>query len=262
MSRLRNAHLDGGKLFLLFIVSLAFVFARLIRARPASGGASIGSVHLHHVPGLVVALAAGHLAFAQGTGPPGSCSRSPGAGAALVLGSALIFHLEDVYWSDEGRSSVDAVIVGTILAGILLHTASPFGVESENQGPRTAVFAVLALNYLWSLVCFFKGKPVIGAVGLLISFVAFIGAIRLAKPDSPWSRWRYAKSPRKLERARHRYGVGWQGRLERKIADIIGGAPSGGPPAAGTRLTLNLDARYRDQPPPSSRSAPALPLPS
>lgn len=230
---------DGGKeaLFLLFLAFLvAFAFARLYTRQARIhgwGSASIGGIHLHHaVPGLVVALAAGLLAFTPwGTGSPPRevLAVAFGAGAALVLDEwALIFHLQDVYWSNEGRSSIDAVIVGTVLAGILLHVASPFGVDdSEYQESRTVVFVLLAVHYVCALVCFFKGKPVVGAVGLLVPFVAFFGAIRLAKPDSPWARWRYAKNPRKLERARRRYDFGWQGRLERRITDVIGGAPSG-----------------------------------
>jgi hypothetical protein len=241
---------DGGKeaLFLLFIAFLvSFAFARLYtrQARIRGwGSASIGGVHLHHaVPGLVVALAAGLLALTPwGTGSPPRevLAIAFGAGAALVLDEwALIFHLEDVYWSNEGRSSIDAVIVGTILAGILLHVASPFGIESsEYQDSRTVVFTLLAVHYLFALVCFIKGKPVVGAVGLLVPFVAFFGATRLAKPNSPWARWRYAKSPRKLDRARRRYDTGWQGRVERKVADVIGGAPSSESPSDAERTPI------------------------
>ena len=239
---------DGGKealflVFLAFLIAFALtrLYTRLARVH-GWGSASVGGVHLHHaVPGLILALGAGLLAFT----PWGN--RSPaeeflavafGIGAALVLDEwALIFHLDDVYWSQEGRSSIDAVIVGSTLAGLLLHTASPFGLqESEYPGPRTAVFALLALNYLFALVCFLKGKPVVGAVGLLVPFVAVAGAVRLAKPHSPWSRWFYdpgrgpeplrAERGRKLERARRRYDFGWEGRLERKVDDLIGGAPT------------------------------------
>jgi hypothetical protein len=229
---------DGGKvpLFLLFIsFLLAFALARLYTRQARIhgwGSASIGGVHVHHsVPGLIVALGAGLLAFTPwGTTSPARevLAVAFGAGAALVLDEwALIFHLEDVYWSNEGRSSIDAVIIGTALAGILLHTASPFGVNvSEYEGQRKVVFALLALNYLCALVCFLKGKPIVGAVGLLIPLVAFSGATRLAKPHSPWSRWFYGKRPARLERARRRFDSGWQGRLERRVTDLIGGAPS------------------------------------
>ena len=242
---------DGGKeaLFLLFVSFLvAFVLTRLYTRQARIhgwGSASVGGVHLHHaVPGTVMVLGAGLLAFTPwGVESPAQelLAIVFGAGAALVLDEwALIFHLDGVYWSQEGRSSIDAVIIGTILAGLLLHTASPFGLQdSEYPGPRLAVFVLFALNYLFALVCFLKGKPVVGAAGLLVPFVALVGAVRLAKPRSPWLRWFYEpdRGParlrglraRKLERARRRYDTGWQGRLERKIADVIGGAPSVGP---------------------------------
>jgi hypothetical protein len=229
---------DGGKeaLFLLFLAFLlAFAITRLYTrlARVYGwGSASIGGVHLHHaVPGTVLALVAGLLAFT----PSGIVSPAQellaiafGVGAALVLDEwALIFHLDDVYWSDEGRSSIDAMIVGTVLAGLLLHAASPFGLEtSEYREHRIAVSALLVLHYLFALVCFFKGKPIVGTVGLLVPFVAFVGAVRLAKPHSPWSRRFYTRHRGRLERAQRRFDVGWQGRLERKVDDLIGGAPS------------------------------------
>jgi hypothetical protein len=244
-----NAHIyDGGK-EALFLVFLSFLFAfaltrlytRQARIR-GWGSASVGGVHLHHaVPGIVLALAAGLLAFT----PWGSDSPAQeilgiafGVGAALVLDEwALIFHMDDVYWSQEGRSSIDAVIVGSAVAGILLHTASPFGLqESEYPGSRTVVFALLALNYGFALASFFKGKPVVGAIGLLVPVVALVGTVRLAKPTSPWARRFYnpERGPErlrheragKLERSRRRFDVGWEGRLERKLDDLIGGAPS------------------------------------
>jgi hypothetical protein len=229
---------DGGKepLFLLFLSFLiAFVLTRLYTrlARVYGwGSASIGGVHLHHaVPGTVLALGAGLLAFTPwGVNSPAQelLAIAFGVGAALVLDEwALIFHLDDVYWSDEGRSSIDAVIVGTVLAGILLHTASPFGLEdTDNQGSRALLSALLALNYLFALVCFFKGKPIVGAVGLFVLLVGVVGALRLAKPRSPWARRFYREGSGKLEHSRRRFSFGWQGRLERKVDDLIGGAPS------------------------------------
>jgi len=239
---------DSGKeaLFLLLVSFLIAFFCARLYTRLARiygwGSANVGGVHIHHaVPGLVLALAAGLLAFTAWGGD------SPvqevlaivfGAGAGLVLDEwALIFHLDDVYWSDEGRSSIDAVIIGSALASILLHTASPFGLdESQYSGSRTGVFVFLAVNWFFAVICFFKGKPVLGAVGLLVPFVAFVGAVRLAAPRSPWARWFYdpeqgaerqrAERSEKLARACRRYDTGWEGRLQRKVDDLIGGAPS------------------------------------
>jgi hypothetical protein len=232
-----EAHIyDGGKeaLFLLLLSFLiAFACARLYTrlARVYGwGSANVGGVHIHHaLPGLVLVLVAGLLAFTPwGANSPAQeiLAINFGVGAGLVLDEwALIFHLDDVYWSQEGRSSIDAVIVGTTVACILLHTASPFGLdESEYSGSRTGVFVFLAVNYLFALVCFLKGKPILGAAGLLVPFVSFVGAVRLAKPRSPWARWFYRAD--KLERACSRYDTGWQGELQRKVDDLIGGTPT------------------------------------
>ena len=243
---------DAGKqavffLFVSFLIAfaLARLYTRLARIY-GWGSASVGGVHLHHaVPGLVLVLVAGVLSFTVwGDGTPARELTAIvfGVGAGLVLDEwALIFYLKDVYWSREGQSSVDAVIMGTLVAGILLVVSSPFGVEKEEffEGSHMLAFTLIALNYGWALVCFVKGKPVLGVVGLLVPFVAFVGAVRLAKPTSPWSRWFYEpeRGPErlrrsrahKLERARRRYETGWEGRLEREVDDLIGGAPTPAP---------------------------------
>ena len=53
-----------------------------------------------------------------------------GAGAALTLDEfALWLHLEDVYWSREGRSSVDAVLIALVVGALLLLGANPFDAD-------------------------------------------------------------------------------------------------------------------------------------
>jgi hypothetical protein len=240
---------DAGKqaiFFLLLSFLIAFTLARLYTrlARIYGwGSASVGGVHLHHaVPGLVCVLLAGTLSFTVwGDGTPARevIAILFGVGAGLVLDEwALIFYLRDVYWSQEGRSSIDAVIMGTLTAGVLLVISSPFGADKDEffDGSRTIAFVLIAVNYGWALICFLKGKKILGVVGLLVPLIAFFGAVRLAKPTSPWSRWFYDPDrgherlrhsrERKLERARCRYVTGWEGRLEREIDDLIGGQPT------------------------------------
>ena len=38
---------------------------------------------------------------------------------------ALILHLQDVYWSEDGRTSVDAVFVAVAVAGLLVLGFNP-----------------------------------------------------------------------------------------------------------------------------------------
>jgi disulfide bond formation protein DsbB len=54
------------------------------------------------------------------------------------------------------------------------------------------------------VICFQKGKPWFGGIGLLIGWLALIGAIRLAKPGSSWYR-EYAHDPWKQHQARMRF---------------------------------------------------------
>jgi hypothetical protein len=83
--------------------------------------------HIHHlVFGILILLAVGYAWLADiGTGAgPSSILASRflsilyGVGAALTLDEfALWLNLRDVYWSSEGRASIDAVILfGALLA--------------------------------------------------------------------------------------------------------------------------------------------------
>lgn len=83
----------------------------------------VGGMHLHHlVPGILLLLVTGYLAIALDV----HLGRRLiavlyGVGAALTLDEfALWLRLEDVYWAAEGRRSIDAVVVASTIAGIVL----------------------------------------------------------------------------------------------------------------------------------------------
>jgi hypothetical protein len=87
----------------------------------------IGGRHVHHlVFGIIILLLVGYGWLAEiGTGADDSSiflsrlmSILYGVGAALTLDEfALWLNLRDVYWSREGRASIDAVILfGAVLA--------------------------------------------------------------------------------------------------------------------------------------------------
>ena len=63
--------------------------------------------------------------------------------------------------------------------------------------------ATLAL----AVVVLMKGKVWTGLVGMFISPLLLVGALRLSRPHAPWARWRYTTRPRKMHRAleRERY---------------------------------------------------------
>jgi hypothetical protein len=218
-------------LLLAFLVAFALVrlYTRLARVR-GWGSGSVGGVHLHHVvPGVVLVLLAGLLlASPAGTNSPFRelCAIGFGVGAALVLDEfALVFHLRDVYWSEEGRSSIDASILAALLAGLMLVTSSPWELDRDvdANSPRAIFFVTVAANLVFALVTVAKGKRVAGMVALFVPMLGWIGALRLAKPSSPWARRFYG--PARLERSRSRFEYGRLGGVELRISDLIGGRP-------------------------------------
>lgn len=79
--------------------------------------------HIHHlVWGILLLLATGYAAIAFGpSAPRGPLAVLFGVGAALTLDEfALWLHLEDVYWAREGRDSIDAVVVATVVLGLFV----------------------------------------------------------------------------------------------------------------------------------------------
>jgi hypothetical protein len=184
-----------------------------------------GGLHVHHlVFGIVLLLSTGFaLALEPGSPWLEVLAAGFGIGAGLTLDEyALWLHLEDVYWAEEGRRSVDAVIIAAAIGGLLLMGFLPFSTDSG--APTMVVSAIVALAI--STVAVLKGKILLGVVGMLFLPAGIVGAIRLAKPGSWWARRRYPAESDKLARAttrseRHR-------RRYQRFQDRIAGAPTVG----------------------------------
>ncbi|WP_267713347.1 hypothetical protein [Streptomyces sp. CoH17] len=233
---------EPGKLPLLLALTafvLTFVVTRvvtrLIRAgKGPFGNVEAGGVHIHHViPGVVLTVIGGFAAVAggrQGFGPA-LAAVVFGIGAGLVLDEfALILHLDDVYWSEAGRQSVEVVVLTAALVGLVLAGFTPFGVDGVSQGEsqdRTNVILTVAGNFLFSLLALAKGKARLAVFGVIVPVIALIGAVRLARPGSPWARRFYAHRPRARAKARlraYRHDRRWSG-PRRIVQDWIGGRP-------------------------------------
>ncbi|CAM5354238.1 hypothetical protein ACIQPS_04105 [Streptomyces sp. NPDC091290] len=233
---------EPGKLPLLlalaaFVVTFLVtrVITRLIRAgKGPFRNISSGSVHVHHVvPGIILTVIGGFCAVAGGTHGFGSAAAAVvfGVGAGLVMDEfALILHLDDVYWSEDGRKSVEMVVLTTALVGLLLLGYAPFGVNDLNQNEmqnRGTVLGTIGGNFLVALLALYKGKAKMAVFGVVIPFVALFGAIRLARPTSPWARRFYRRRPRarakSLLRSYH-HDRRWLV-PSRKFQDWLGGAP-------------------------------------
>ena len=182
-----------------------------------------GGLHVHHlVFGIVLLLAMG---FALALQPPSPwleiVAALFGIGAGLTLDEyALWLHLEDVYWAEQGRRSVDAVVIATVIGGLILFGFLPF---SADAGTVTIVLTTVVVLGI-AVVAVLKGKVVLGVAGMLFPPAGIVGALRLAKPGSPWARRRYAPESRKLARATER-DARYTRRYQR-FQDRVAGAPA------------------------------------
>ncbi|GAA2640262.1 hypothetical protein GCM10010399_87250 [Dactylosporangium fulvum] len=226
----------GKQPLLLLLAGLVGGFAgirtstRMIRAQVRwwPGNLTAGGVHLHHeLFGVLTMLVTGTLAFAFPGRPPWHdlLALGFGIGAGLVLDEyALLLHLRDVYWTREGRSSIDAVIAATIVTLMLVVSTVPFGlddVERDEASTRWATAAAVCLNLSLTVLTALKGKPWLALLSVAVPPIGLVGASRLAAAGSPWAR-RYG--PAKLARAQAR-SAAWSRRKDRLIT-MVGGVTS------------------------------------
>jgi hypothetical protein len=191
------------------------------------GGVETGGVHLHHlVWGICLMLFCGFLAFAAPLEDPWwhIIAVGFGIGAGFTLDEfALWVRLEDVYWSEEGRLSFDAVVCTVLFGALVVLGTRPFGLDDPASiaGTATSVSVIAALAF----TCFAKGRVLVGVLGLFIPLIAAFGALRLGRPSSPWAKWRYGES--KHRRAAERFAADKPtARARRVLGDLIAGAPS------------------------------------
>ncbi len=222
----------GFVLLASFLLSFLFIrtSARLMRSPKVpwwpGSVTTEGGLHLHHlVWGIVLMLLSGFLEFATSPVSPWNemLAAMFGVGAGFTLDEfALWVYLRDVYWSEEGRSSFDAVVVAAVLGGLVVLGLSPFDLP-DNGSSISAVALAVTTAVLLSALAIFKGKPLLGLIGLFVPPISLFGAVRLAAPNSRWARRRYDPSGRKMARAQAR----WRRIAGRRrwIADTIAGAP-------------------------------------
>jgi hypothetical protein len=208
---------------------LTFLFTRHITARIRAGKGRfhdfvVGTLRLHHmVWGVGLVLFWGMLAIALRPGWPVSIAPALGfgIGAALLLDEfALLLYLRDVYWSEEGRRSVYAVIVMVLVVGLIANQLRP-SAPAHHGGPL--VVAILVAYVVLTIVSLAKGKLFTCLLGIFVPPVVLVGALRLARPESPWARLLYGRDPRKARRALARYRADAAlERVRRRVLDFIG----------------------------------------
>src|SRR5262245_9935183 len=121
---------------------LAFGFirfsTRMIRAEVKwwPGNVTPGGLHIHHlVFGIVLMMLSGFLNFVLQPDSPWFeiLAGVFGVGVGLTLDEfALWLYLDDVYWAEEGRSSVDAVVLAAIIGGAVILGFVPLDVSGAS----------------------------------------------------------------------------------------------------------------------------------
>ena len=193
-----------GAFVITFIVTR--LITRMIRAGrgPFKDNVSESGLHIHHaVPGIILLVIGAFMAIAVDTDSPWAIAAAVfvGVGTSLVLDEfALILHLEDVYWLQEGRISIEMIALAMGCLGLVLVGLEPFNFLKDDNGKITVGSALLALAIVlpFLVVCVLKGKYRMTLFSLFVFPVAIVGAVRLARPQSRWAKWRY--KPEKLAR--------------------------------------------------------------
>lgn len=207
---------------------------RLIRAgKGPFHNISDGGTHLHHsTPGTVLLVTGAFTSVgADGRAPWSYVSAALiGIGASLVLDEfAMIFHLQDVYWTQEGQLSVNVVTLAAACVGLGVAGVSPFGVSGLGDTTRLvrgSVTVALFLHLLLVAVTAFKGKYPTALFGMFLAPLAWIAAFRLARPHSLWARKLY--DTKRVEHATHRaadFDKRWDP-VRSRWDDFIGGTPT------------------------------------
>ncbi|HET7511066.1 MAG TPA: hypothetical protein VFJ65_12550 [Solirubrobacterales bacterium] len=241
-----EAHDEQGLFLVLvgFILSFAFIrmSTRLMRSPkvpwwPGSIVSDSG-VHLHHlvfgIVTMMIAGAAGFLAFGR-TPWTEICAFAFGIGAGLTIDEfALWVYLDDVYWAEEGRKSIDATVIAAAGMMLVLLGFTPLTIEDGSIGAILGSFLSALLVFALVAICFLKGRVLHGSVGFFIFPIALYGACRLGKPDSAWARRRYGeRRPKKQGRSEERFPPDRRTeRFKNAFRDVVGGKPSEGIEAA------------------------------
>jgi hypothetical protein len=179
--------------------------------------------------GIVLMMAAGAISFAGFAVSPiyEICAFAFGVGIGLTIDEfALWVHLEDVYWAEEGRRSIDATVIAASALGLILIGVRPFDVTGGSAAAVIASVALLLFHFAMVAICFTKDRMLHGLIGFLIPPLAIYGACRIGKPNSAWARRFYGeRNPHKQAKAEHRFRPDRRtDRFKEWVRTVIGGS--------------------------------------
>jgi hypothetical protein len=232
---------EPGKLpplLALFAFIATFLITRLITRSiragrgPFRNNVSADGTHIHHaVPGIILLVVGAFTAISAQSEPwIAVAALAVGTGTSLVLDEfALILHLKDVYWSNEGRVSVELVGLAAACLGFVTVGLVPLGVEEVDVaefGLRLTLTSSYLANGGMVLICVLKGKYRAALIGAFLPFTAWVSAVRIARPGSWWARrWYRARGMAKSRRRDAKWQQKWEPRWYR-LSNLVAGRPS------------------------------------
>jgi hypothetical protein len=216
-----ETHIEAAGKELDFLILLAFLgafgfirtSAHMIRAQVSWWPGNVetkSGTHIHHlVWGILLIMTMGYLGLSADLGTPWLelVAIAFGIGLGLTLDEfALWLNLQDVYWSEKGRQSIDAVVVATLMLLITFLGLQFwidvreafllfFGVGGERLvGSESLPWLVgfQLIGIAAAVVCWLKGKRMLAVVGAFVPIIGVYGAVTKPREDSWWTRRRKA----------------------------------------------------------------------
>ena len=163
-----------------------------------------------------------------------------GIGVGLAFDEfALWLHLDDVYWSRQGRKSIDAVAWALVVTASVRRSSRPVHRVRGGRARPAHVVApgvLLLLTIVPAVICVLKGKLVTAALGIVYQPIGMIGAFRLAKPGLVLGAALLRRAtPAGASRSERRFGADYQARWDR-LRDLVGGGADRADPRTRTPL--------------------------
>jgi hypothetical protein len=187
-----------------FVCSFGFIrtSAHMIRAQVSWWPGNVetkSGTHIHHlVWGILLLMVMGYVGIATAIPDPWFelVAIGFGIGMGLTLDEfALWVNLEDVYWKEQGRQSIDAVVVTVTLLVIAL-LGLQFWIDvydavlvlsGVDRGNAWIAIPIQLVGIALAIVCFRRGRKFVGLVGLFVPLVALIGALAPSRRQKPAS---------------------------------------------------------------------------
>ena len=199
-------------ILLAFLCSFGFIrgSAHMIRAQVSwwPGNVEMKSgTHIHHlVWGILLLITMGYVGISTDLGDPWLefVAIAFGIGLGLTMDEfALWLNLEDVYWQDKGRQSIDAVVLTTLLLFVSLIGLS-FWIDvwratlvlsgfDRNDGVWVAL-GIQLIGVGLGTVAILKGRTLFGSSGCSCRSSALVGALLRPREGSRWERRRARSS--------------------------------------------------------------------